>query len=347
MLALLLLVTTMATTMAQAKSHPHKGLLQPFPHKFPISASFLPTITPSDELLLSTPNSKGIRKLITSIHPITGVEDGTAIAVFDITGVDAGIVLGTIMDYKTYTRCVPKTLKSEVYSNSYSPTSYETNVVSPILNNNVLPSGSNGRKFDARGVNVTMIVAPLGRYLPPKLTFHVAHDMTIVSDSEVSIEEEITGGIITWSLDYEKLSDFLDSRGFWYVTTTKRSTDGLPVVRCYYSVRVGVYDWLPKSVVNVLKGKALEDATDWVMRWSAKNGIEKRAGGGEDSDLSYRHCDKSRRGGAGGGGGGGGGESGTRSKTSSETAKLRCEKIAEVVMAERGMEGGRIATRKL
>ena len=39
----------------------------------------------------------------------------------------------------------------------------------------------------------------------------------------------------------------------------------------YYSIRISVFDWLPQRVVDVLKGKALEDATNWVIQWSEIN----------------------------------------------------------------------------
>ena len=71
---------------------------------------------------------------------------------------------------------------------------------------------------------------------------------------------------MTWTLDYERKSDFDDSCGYWYVIPHPDNPEQW--TRVYYSVEVSMFDWVPKFVVNFLSTKALTDATAWVKKYS-------------------------------------------------------------------------------
>jgi len=68
--------------------------------------------------------------------------------------------------------------------------------------------------------------------------------------------------------------------------STNRYVTGTPSggVRVYYSVRMGVYDWVPARVVEAVKGRALEEATGWVKRWGEKNMERRRRADGEEEE---------------------------------------------------------------
>ena len=67
--------------------------------------------------------------------------------------------------------------------------------------------------------------------------------------------------VMTWTLDYGRKSDVIDSVGYWGVEPHP-SKPGQ--ARVFYSVDVAMPDWLPGFVVGILNSKALSDATGWV-----------------------------------------------------------------------------------
>lgn len=70
---------------------------------------------------------------------------------------------------------------------------------------------------------------------------------------------------LTWTLDYDKTSDFDDSVGFWFIIPHPDNKDW---ARVYYSVGVSMFDWVPGFVMDIMSSKALTDATGWVKRES-------------------------------------------------------------------------------
>ena len=73
--------------------------------------------------------------------------------------------------------------------------------------------------------------------------------------------------VMTWTLDYGRKSDVIDSVGYWGVEPHP-SKPGQ--ARVFYSVDVAMPDWLPGFVVGILNSKALSDATGWVKTESEK-----------------------------------------------------------------------------
>ena len=67
---------------------------------------------------------------------------------------------------------------------------------------------------------------------------------------------------LSWTLDYAKKSDLDEAVGLWYVAPhpVKDGTWS----RVYYSVYVSFYDWVPMVVIQMMKNKALIEATRWV-----------------------------------------------------------------------------------
>lgn len=70
---------------------------------------------------------------------------------------------------------------------------------------------------------------------------------------------------LTWSLDYEKLSDFNDVAGHWHIEEHP-SKQG--VTRVFYGADVKLPEAVPGPVVNFVKKSALRQATSWVKRES-------------------------------------------------------------------------------
>ena len=73
---------------------------------------------------------------------------------------------------------------------------------------------------------------------------------------------------VTWTLDYTRKSDFVDSVGYWYVANHPERPD--TAARVFYSVNVIPGDWVPGYVVKLLQDKALDDAVAWVKKESEK-----------------------------------------------------------------------------
>jgi len=80
--------------------------------------------------------------------------------------------------------------------------------------------------------------------------------------------------VMTWTLDYSRLSDLIDSVGYWCILPhpTKAGHS-----RLLYSVDAAFPSWVPGFIVNALTSKALTDATAWVKVESEKE--QQRLGG--------------------------------------------------------------------
>lgn len=70
---------------------------------------------------------------------------------------------------------------------------------------------------------------------------------------------------LTWTLDYNKNSDFDDNVGHWQVMAHP-SKKGWS--RVLYSTKVKLFPWIPEFVVKFLTSKALVESTSWVKRES-------------------------------------------------------------------------------
>jgi len=74
-------------------------------------------------------------------------------------------------------------------------------------------------------------------------------------------------GTFTWTLDYNKESDFDDNVGHWQVMPhpTKNGWS-----RVLYSCELKLYKWIPDFIVNFLTKTALVESTTWIRRESEK-----------------------------------------------------------------------------
>ncbi len=70
-------------------------------------------------------------------------------------------------------------------------------------------------------------------------------------------------GYMTWTLDYDRLSDFDDSVGYWFVERHP-SKDGW--TRLYYSVELQVKGKVPGFIQEIATRQGLREATQWVKR---------------------------------------------------------------------------------
>lgn len=73
---------------------------------------------------------------------------------------------------------------------------------------------------------------------------------------------------VTWSLDYDKSSDFNDVAGHWHVEDHP-SKPGCS--RVFYACDLKFKNALPKPIMNFLQKTALKQATTWVKKESEGN----------------------------------------------------------------------------
>jgi len=158
-------------------------------------------------------------------------EGGVALVVQDVDAPNH-IVWDRILDYDNYKNMVPKTIESK---------NYRIVPHKPTKANNFLEK----EIYTRMKVGLPML----------KLEFFIRHFCFI--DHHKSL---------TWTLDYTKESDFDESCGFWYIIPHPDDPEGK--TRLYYSVQVGLFDWVPKFAVDFLSKKALTDATAWVKKYS-------------------------------------------------------------------------------
>jgi hypothetical protein len=89
-----------------------------------------------------------------------------------------------------------------------------------------------------------------------KYTSHYNHKYTAEKDS------------VTWTLDYDKTSDFDDVSGHWHVEQHPEKPDW---TRVFYACDVKLKGAVPKPIANYLSKSALKTATGWVKKESEKN----------------------------------------------------------------------------
>jgi len=70
---------------------------------------------------------------------------------------------------------------------------------------------------------------------------------------------------LSWSLDYDKLSDFDDVAGKWYLEDHPKKRD---CTRVFYTCDIKLNGIVPKPIKDILTKKALRDATGWVKKES-------------------------------------------------------------------------------
>jgi len=162
---------------------------------------------------------------------LSGDAGGRGLVVQDVDA-PTHIVWDRILDYDNYANMVPKTLDSK---------NYKVVPHKPTKANNFLEK----EIYTRMKVGFPMI----------KLEFFVRHFLHIKEHKS-----------LTWTLDYTKESDFDDSCGFWYIIPHPDDPEGR--TRLYYSVQVGMFDWVPKFAVDFMSSKALTDATAWVKKYS-------------------------------------------------------------------------------
>jgi len=73
---------------------------------------------------------------------------------------------------------------------------------------------------------------------------------------------------MTWSLDYDKLSDFDDVAGHWHLEEHPKKPG---CTRVFYTCDIKLKGSVPKAIKDILTKKALRDATAWVKRESEAN----------------------------------------------------------------------------
>mmetsp|Transcript_54257 Transcript_54257/g.109121 ORF Transcript_54257/g.109121 Transcript_54257/m.109121 type:complete len:297 (+) Transcript_54257:65-955(+) len=103
---------------------------------------------------------------------------------------------------------------------------------------------------------------------------------------------------LTWTLDYDRTSDYVDSVGYWHVMKLSDVHS-----RVFYSVNLMPADWVPSWIVDILQKQALGQATAWVKLESEKRapqppshhnmGVSNRkrwGAGGQKRDMGSFWC---------------------------------------------------------
>jgi hypothetical protein len=117
------------------------------------------------------------------------------------------------------------------------------------------------------------------RYIPRnKVVTHPNKTMTIKTFLELKAAMMTFGGYfvhtyyppplssLTWTLDYDRTSDFVDSVGYWHVMKLNGTHS-----RVFYSVNLMPTNWVPSWVVEILQKQALGQATSWVKFQSERS----------------------------------------------------------------------------
>lgn len=73
---------------------------------------------------------------------------------------------------------------------------------------------------------------------------------------------------MTWTLDYDKTSDFDDVSGHWHLEDHPSRPQ---CTRVFYACDIQLKGSVPKPVVNFLSKTALKTATGWVKKESEAN----------------------------------------------------------------------------
>lgn len=90
---------------------------------------------------------------------------------------------------------------------------------------------------------------------------------------------------LTWTLDYDKTSDFDDVAGHWHVGPSNQPACS----RVYYACDIQMKGKVPGPVLNYISKAALKQATAWVKKESEahpEKTIQTVYGGGSSSSSS-------------------------------------------------------------
>lgn len=79
-----------------------------------------------------------------------------------------------------------------------------------------------------------------------------------------------TKNSLTWTLDYDKTSDFDDVSGHWHVEEVPNSSQS-HCCRVFYSCDIKMKGSVPGPILNYISKQALKQATAWVKRESEAN----------------------------------------------------------------------------
>jgi hypothetical protein len=77
-----------------------------------------------------------------------------------------------------------------------------------------------------------------------------------------------TAGWLTWTLDYDRLSDLDDSVGYWRVTALPAAANGVARSRLEYSVDIRFTGWIPGFAQDMISKHGLTNAVTWVKQRS-------------------------------------------------------------------------------
>jgi len=99
-------------------------------------------------------------------------------------------------------------------------------------------------------IKTKMIVGVMPGY---KYEYYCDHKVVADSDS------------VTWSLDYEKTSDFDDVAGHWHV---EDHPTNIGCSRLFYACDIKFKSPVPSPIINFVTKKALKQATSWVKKES-------------------------------------------------------------------------------
>jgi len=139
--------------------------------------------------------------------------------------------LATIADLLSYPKYVPSVKKVNIYN---GPTKFMNG------------TSKNKAQFDVRVFGVS---------------FRYFLDLTL----------DTKRNTYTWTLDYDKTSDFDDNVGHWQV---QKHPSKPQWCRVMYTADVRLPSWIPSMVVNFLTKTAVMESTQWVKQVSEKAALE-------------------------------------------------------------------------
>jgi hypothetical protein len=252
--ALTLLLTWICLSACWAKKdrnqpQGHQGLLTPY-KPGPFSA----TLSKSDEKLLAA--GKSVMK---QTMPSEGEAGGGAICVQDIQAPKEA-VWSQILDLNSYKGKVPKVNVSKNYVSKRNSDGSNTIKTRMVLG--VMPGYSVREEAD----RVLLSTAgPLESLLT--VTFISLSLFPYQYESYYDHKYFPRESSLTWTLDYDKTSDFEDVSGHWHVEEHPE----LPQVsRVFYACDIKLNASVPGPILSYISKQALKQATGWVKREAEK-----------------------------------------------------------------------------
>jgi hypothetical protein len=247
--ALTLLVTWICLSACWAKKdrnqpQGHQGLLTPY-KPGPFSA----TLSKSDEKLLAA--GKSVMK---QTMPSEGEAGGGAICVQDIQAPKEA-VWSQILDLNSYKGKVPKVNVSKNYVSKRNPDGSNTIKTRMVLG--VMPGYSVRERSRSSFAIHCWTFGEL-----TDSDFHISlfpYQYESYYDHKYFPRESS----LTWTLDYDKTSDFEDVSGHWHVEEHPE----LPQVsRVFYACDIKLNASVPGPILSYISKQALKQATGWVKR---------------------------------------------------------------------------------